>query len=85
MPKIRDRLKALEQRKSSAMVPSGLGPIYDLMAALDAVGGGPALLARVEANAEDDTDRAVIASVPGGITTIRKHVSSISHFYGGNP
>jgi hypothetical protein len=85
MPKIRDRLKVLEQRKSSAMVPSGLGPIYDLMAAIDNVGGGSALLARVEAHAEDDADRAAIAAVPGGVAAIRKHVSSISHFYGGNP
>jgi hypothetical protein len=85
MTKINDRLTALERRKATSKVINGLDHVYDLMASIDAVGGGRTLLDRVDAGSEDDADRAAIAAVPGGLAAIRKHVTAMDHFYGGRP
>lgn len=80
--RINDRLVALETRKASRRVISGLSHFYDLIATTDAVGGGRALIDRVDAGAADDADRAAIAAVPGGVRAIREHIVGLEHFYG---
>jgi len=85
MTKISDRLTALEKRKASRKVINGLDHVYDLMASIDAVGGGRALLDRVDAGTDTDDDRVAVAAVPGGVSAIREHVVGLEHFYGGTP
>lgn len=85
MTRLDARLQALEKRKAASLVPASLGHFYDLLETTDQVGGALALVGRIDAGALTDADRAAVAAVPGGIAAIRTHVSSISHFYGGNP
>lgn len=85
MTRINQRLVLLERKGASRKVISGLSHFYDLIEVTDAVGGGRALIDRVDAGTADDADRAAIAAVPGGVRAIREHVVGVERFYGGTP
>lgn len=83
MTRISDRLEALERRKALRRVINGLAAFYDLIATTDAVGGRRVLLDRLDAGTDTEADRAAVASVPGGASAIKDHVTGLEHFYGG--
>ncbi|MBK1685520.1 hypothetical protein [Rhodoferax fermentans] len=85
MQKLSARLASLETRDKSRRVISGLSHFYDLIEAVDKVGGGRVLLDRLDAGIATDDDCAAVAAVPGGVRAIREHVTGLERFYGGQP
>ena len=75
------RLMALEQQRRATRHYSGLGYFYDTMEALDTVGGGNALIERLDMGTMTPADSEAVAIVPGGETNIRSLVASLDRFY----
>lgn len=75
------RLIALEQRSKAQHYPAGLGYFYDTMKVLNTVGGGKALIERLDAGTTTEADRDAMAALPGGEKRIRAIVTSLDRFY----
>lgn len=82
MATLNARLMALEQRRKSRNVISGLLYFDGLQEAVDKVGGAEALLDRLDSGTATDDDRAALASIPGGHQAVRQHFNGLAHFYG---
>ena len=75
------RLAALEQRSAATRYPDGLEWHDATMAALDTVGGGSALIERLDSGTATEADRAAMAALPGGEKRIRDVLTSLAKFY----
>ena len=75
------RLTALELRSKATRYFSGLDRFYDTMQALEMVGGGRALIERLEAGTATPADRDAISGVPGGEQSVRQLMTATDRFY----
>lgn len=81
MATLNARLMAMEQRSKATRHYSGLAYFYDTMEALDTVGGGNALIERLDAGKTTLADREAVAAVPGGEKSIRPLVAGMARFW----
>lgn len=81
MLSLEKRLMALELRSKTTRHWPGLGYFYDTMAAINPVGGGEALIERLDAGTATPADRDAMAALPGGEKRIRTLVTSLARFY----
>ena len=75
------RLLALEQRRNASRYYSGLGHFYDTMGSLETVGGGNALIERLDAGTATPADREAISAVPGGEQSVHPLMAAMDRFY----
>lgn len=77
------RLSELERSTAGRAIISGLSHFYDLIGVTSKVGGGRALLDRLDAGADTEDDRAAVAAATGGVRMIRAQEDGLDRFYGG--
>ena len=77
------RLGELERSTAGRAIISGLSHFYDLIGVTSKVGGGRALLDRLDAGAGTEHDRAAVAAAPGGVNAIRAQEDGLDRFYRG--